>query len=230
MTNNLQVLYLGQQSYLNVSDAMRTYTEARQSNDPDKILLLEHTPTYTTGQSYPISYDHIGNIPVIPTDRGGKITYHGPGQLIIYPLIDLRRQKLSPHQLIHILEQSVLDYVTSFSLTASSDPDARGVYIQEKKVASIGLRIKRFCSLHGISINVENRCLEAFDAIETCGNPNLKVVSLDQYVKDITTHTVIRNITPTLIERISEFNPYASIQDQHHEQTTRARQAIKNPH
>lgn len=230
MTHSLQVLYLGRQDYINVSDAMRTYTEVRQSNDPDKILLLEHTPTYTTGQSYPMSCNHIGNIPVIPSDRGGKITYHGPGQLIIYPLIDLRRQKLSPHQLIHILEQSVLDYVASFSLTASSDPNARGVYIQGKKIASIGLRIKRFCSFHGISINVESRCLEAFDVIETCGNPDLKVVSLDQYVKDITTHTVMQNIIPTLIERISELNRYTSIQDQYHEQARRARQAIKNTH
>ncbi|MBF13123.1 MAG: lipoyl(octanoyl) transferase [Legionellales bacterium] len=230
MSRSLQILHLGCQNYSETVEAMRDYTANRTHNHPDKIIILEHTATYTVGHSTPDKHQVIAGIPVIKTDRGGQITYHGPGQLIIYPLIDLKQQHLSPHQMVNILEESVIDYLADLSLPAYGNPSARGVYIDEQKIASIGLRIKRFCSYHGLSINVLDSCLQPFDDIDTCGHPDLKVVSLQRYVSDINIDTVASHIVQKLVARISKANTYYSIQDQYYEQATRARQAIENTH
>ncbi len=168
----------GLRDYRITLDAMQSFTENRTPETADEIWILEHKPVFTLGLNG--KREHLlnpGDIAVINTDRGGQVTYHGPGQLVLYTLLDITRLKLGVRQLVTILEQAVIDTIAQYGIRSNSKPEAPGVYVDNKKIASIGLRIRKGCSYHGISIN--NRMdLSPFDRINTCGYSDLDVTQL----------------------------------------------------
>jgi lipoyl(octanoyl) transferase len=180
VTAQLNIIQLGLQPYEAVWRAMRAYTDQRDATSEDQLWLLEHPPVFTLGQA--AKPEHLlkpGDIPVIHTDRGGQVTYHGPGQLIVYLLIDLRRAHLGVRDLVSQLEQAVIRLLADYHIDAKANPTAPGVYIDNKKIASLGLRVRRGCSLHGLSLNVDMD-LEPFQRINPCGYPGLTVTQLTQ--------------------------------------------------
>lgn len=178
MTASLIIKQLGLQDYETSWQRMRTYTDSRGTRDSDQLWLLEHLPVFTLGQAG--KSEHLlnpGRIPVVKTDRGGQVTYHGPGQLIAYLMLDLRRARLGVRGLVSQLEQAVITLLSDYQIQASARPDAPGVYVEEKKIASLGLRIRHGCSFHGLSLNVDMD-LEPFSRINPCGHPGLAVTQL----------------------------------------------------
>jgi lipoyl(octanoyl) transferase len=158
--------------------AMQRFTDERGPQTPDEIWLLEHPPVFTLGMN--ASRDHLlapGDIPVVQIDRGGQVTYHGPGQLVVYPLIDLRRAGLGVRDLVTALERGVIDCVAELGIRAECRKDAPGVYVQGRKLASVGIRVRRGASYHGIALNVSVD-LEPFRRINPCGYAGLEMTRL----------------------------------------------------
>ena len=169
---------LGQADYLTCWREMQQFTEQRDDNTSDQIWLLEHPPVFTLGLNADRS--HIlnpGDIPVIQIDRGGQVTYHGPGQLVVYPLLNLKRLGLGVRDLVCALEEAVVNTVAGYGIHAAGRRDAPGVYVAGQKFASVGLRIRRGCSYHGMAINVAMD-LEPFQRINPCGFADLTVTQL----------------------------------------------------
>lgn len=178
--DKLNVKWLGQQAYLTIWHKMQDFTNSRNENTPDEIWLLEHDPVFTQGQNG--KAEHIlnpGDIPVIQTDRGGQITYHGPGQLMLYILLDLRRKHINVRSLVNLLENAVIDLLAEYQITAYAKKEAPGVYVNEMKICSIGLRIRKGCSYHGIAFNI-SLDLEPFSRINPCGFSQLKMTHFAQ--------------------------------------------------
>jgi lipoyl(octanoyl) transferase len=172
------VRWLGRVEYEPTWQAMQRFTDTRDATTEDELWLLEHPPVFTLGMAADRS--HLlapGDIPVIQTDRGGQVTYHGPGQLVAYPLIDIRRLKLGVRDLIVRLEQAVIDLVAAYGVVAVGRRDAPGVYVQGRKLASVGMRIRRGASYHGLALNV-NMDLTPFARINPCGMANMEVTQL----------------------------------------------------
>lgn len=154
---------------------MQQFTDARDARTRDEIWLLEHPPVFTLGMNARReTLRDPGAIPVVQVDRGGQVTYHGPGQLVLYPLLDLRRLRLGIHELVVALEQSVIGYAAQLGIDAAGRRDAPGVYVHGAKLASVGLRVRRGASYHGLSVNVSVD-LEPFHRIDVCGYPGLVV-------------------------------------------------------
>jgi len=169
---------LGLQPYLKIWRQMQRFTDARNEQTADEIWLLQHHPVFTQGQAG--KAEHLldpGQIPVIQADRGGQVTYHGPGQLIAYLLLDLRRRRLGIRPLVSLMEASIVELLAGYGISAAPRADAPGVYVGECKIASLGLRVRRGCSFHGLSLNVSME-LEPFLRINPCGHPGLKVTQL----------------------------------------------------
>lgn len=169
---------LGRREYEPVWRAMRAFTERRGAGTADEIWFTEHAPVFTLGLN--ASREHLlapGDIPVVQIDRGGQVTYHGPGQLMIYPLLDLKRAGLGVRDLVTALEQSVVDLAADYGIEAASRSDAPGVYVGDAKLASIGLRIRRGSSYHGMALNVAVD-LEPFRRINPCGYADLQMTDL----------------------------------------------------
>lgn len=169
---------LGLQEYEPLWRAMQQFTDTRTPATPDEIWFTEHPPIFTLGLS--ANRDHLltpGDIAVVQTDRGGQVTYHGPGQLMIYPLIDLKRARLGVRSLVTALEQTVVDLCANFGIEACSRADAPGVYVHNRKIASVGLRIRRGASYHGMALNIDVD-LEPFSRINPCGFSDLEVTDL----------------------------------------------------
>lgn len=170
------IRWLGRQDYLPCWQAMQDFTAMRTETTTDEIWLLEHNPVFTQGQNG--KPEHIlnpGDIPIVQTDRGGQVTYHGPGQLMVYTLIDLKRKHLQVRELVTRLEQAVIDFLAAYHINAIAKREAPGVYVGDKKICSIGLRIRKGCSYHGIAFNVALD-LEPFSRINPCGFSELKMV------------------------------------------------------
>jgi lipoyl(octanoyl) transferase len=177
-SNAFHIQYLGLCDYYPTLQAMQHFTAQRTTDTPDEIWIVEHPPTYTLGQNAKLTdILHQGNIPIIQTDRGGQVTYHGPGQLVIYPLLRLARLKCNIRTLVSALEGTVIQLLADYGIQAHSKREAPGVYVQSAKIASVGLRIKNGCSYHGIALNI-NMDLEPFSRINPCGFPNLAVTQL----------------------------------------------------
>ncbi len=174
----LHLRRLGLRDYEPVWRAMQAFTSNRDATTPDAIWLTEHPPIFTLGRAA-TEKDLLepGLVPVVRVDRGGQITYHGPGQLVLYLLLDLRRRRLGVRQLVTAMEQALIGLLDRHDIRAQSRPDAPGVYVDDGKVASIGLRIRRGCSFHGLSLNIEMD-LEPFSHINPCGHPDLQVTQL----------------------------------------------------
>ncbi len=169
---------LGLQEYEPLWRAMQQFTDTRTPATPDEIWFTEHPPVFTLGLS--ANRDHLltpGDIAVVQTDRGGQVTYHGPGQLMIYPLIDLKRARLGVRSLVTALEQTVVDLSADYGVAACSRSDAPGVYVQDRKIASVGLRVRRGASYHGMALNIDLD-LEPFSRINPCGFSDLEVTDL----------------------------------------------------
>jgi lipoyl(octanoyl) transferase len=181
MQQSLIIRRLGVSEFEAISLAMQTFTATRTGSTPDEVWLTEHPPVYTLGLNRKnVRQPMRGDIAVINTDRGGKITYHGPGQVIIYVLLDLTRRKLNIRSLVSLLENTVIELLADYDVSATSQKEAPGVYVQLKdaeiaKIASLGLRIKNNCCYHGLSLNVEMD-LTPFEAIDPCGYAGLKVI------------------------------------------------------
>jgi lipoyl(octanoyl) transferase len=176
--SEITIRKLGLQDYEPVWRAMQQFTNLRDASTPDEIWFTQHRPVFTLGVN--AKQEHLlapGDIPVVQIDRGGQVTYHGPGQLMVYPLIDLRRSGLGVRPLVTALEQCVVDLAAGFGIEAASRKDAPGVYVDGVKLASVGLRIRRGASFHGMALNVDVD-LEPFSRINPCGFANLEVTDL----------------------------------------------------
>ncbi len=174
----IAVRRLGQQDYATVWQQMQEFTLQRNAQTADEIWIVEHLPVYTLGLSG--KREHllqIEDIPVIETDRGGQVTYHAPGQLVIYILLDIKRLTKGVRELVTMLEQAMINTLAQYGIKAIAKPEAPGVYVAGKKIGSVGLRIKKGCSYHGLSIN-NNMDLSPFKHINTCGYPSLEVTQL----------------------------------------------------
>ncbi|NNF52503.1 MAG: lipoyl(octanoyl) transferase LipB [Gammaproteobacteria bacterium] len=194
---------LGLADYRSTWAAMQAFTDNRNPQTDDEIWMLEHPPVFTVGLNGDMQHVlNAGDIPVIRIDRGGQVTYHGPGQLVVYPLIDLKRRKLGVRALVSGLEQAVVTTLAHYGIEAASRPDAPGVYVSGRKIASLGLRIRRGCSYHGLAFNVDMD-LEPFSRINPCGFDGLEVTSLANLGGPSATSVVARILRPCLQELFS---------------------------
>lgn len=195
---------LGLAEYHQVWDAMREITDRRDPETQDEIWLVEHPPVFTLGMN--ADPNHVldpGDIPVVQIDRGGQVTYHGPGQLVVYPLLDLKRLKMGVRELVCALENTVIELLARDDIEAVGRRDAPGVYVAKRKVASVGLRIRRGCSYHGMAINV-NMDTEPFTRINPCGFTDLKVTQTSELGSAADIETLKRDIQPYLLKQLSK--------------------------
>ena len=188
---------------------MQRFTDSRDAETPDEVWFVEHPPIFTLGLNGDPS--HVldpGDIPVLKIDRGGQVTYHGPGQLVVYTLIDLKRRKLSVRGLVQALEAAVVDTVAAYGIEAAGRRDAPGVYVGDAKLAAVGLRVRRYCSYHGIAINVAMD-LEPFSRINPCGFENLDVTQLSALCDVNELSVVRRDLEPHLNRELDYFSAAA---------------------
>ncbi len=169
---------LGVADYTPVLEEMRAFTEARDGDTVDELWLLQHPRVFTQGQAG--KAEHVlapGDIPVIQVDRGGQVTYHGPGQWVIYLMVDVKRRGIGVRALVTLIEDSIVALLAEYGIEAAAKPDAPGVYVDGDKIASLGLRVRRGCTYHGLSLNVDMD-LEPFQRINPCGYEGLQVTSM----------------------------------------------------
>ncbi|MDP9769522.1 UNVERIFIED_ORG: lipoyl(octanoyl) transferase [Atlantibacter hermannii] len=175
---------LGLQPYAPVSQEMHDFTDRRDDDTPDEIWLVEHTPVFTQGQAG--KAEHVlaaGDIPVIQSDRGGQVTYHGPGQQVMYVLINLKRRKIGVRELVTLLENTVINTLAQLDIVANARPDAPGVYVDGKKICSLGLRIRKGCSFHGLALNIDMD-LAPFMRINPCGYAGMEMTQVSKLVEN----------------------------------------------
>ena len=180
---NLKLRKLGTQDYRKTWASMQNVILSKGKKDPDELWLLEHFPVYTLG--FGASEDHLlseNSIPVVRSDRGGEVTYHGPGQIVAYFLINLRRKKWGPKKFVNELEASVIDFLKEYNISSTRRSGDPGIYVKDKKISSVGLKIKRGFSYHGLSINIDMD-LSPFENINVCGNKSLKVTHLNKFAE-----------------------------------------------
>jgi len=195
---------LGLVDYVPTLQAMKALTDSRDTNSPDELWLLQHPRVFTQGQAG--KAEHVlapGDIPVIQVDRGGQVTYHGPGQWVIYLMIDLRRQKMGVRDLVDLIEQSIVRLLAEHGITAAARADAPGVYVDGAKIAALGLRVRRGCSYHGLSLNVDMD-LEPFQRINPCGYEGLRVTSMSRLLPqtELDMDAVGRRLLAIVAERL----------------------------
>lgn len=206
-TEKIIFRHQGLRPYVETVARMQAFTDTRDTAITDEIWLLQHPPVFTQGLAG--KAEHVlapGDIPVVQTDRGGQVTYHGPGQLVVYFLMDLRRLDIGIRTLVSRLEQSVIATLAEYSINAAPRADAPGVYIEQAKICSIGLRVRRGCTYHGIAFNIDMD-LEPFQRINPCGFRNLKVVQLTDFVPKITVDMVASRLIPHLCEKFGYTTP-----------------------
>lgn len=176
-----QIRELGITAYAETYQHMQSFTEQRDFNTPDEYWILQHEPVYTLGRNGKAQHILRKNpIPIIKIDRGGQVTYHGPGQLIIYLLMDIKRRKIGVRQLVDIIEQAVIDFLGTHAIEATRKKSAPGVYVEDKKIAALGLRVTQGCTYHGLSFNIDMD-LAPFKDINPCGYENLQVIQCTDF-------------------------------------------------
>jgi len=194
----LVVRYLGQVDYEQTWHDMQRFTDQRTEASADELWVLQHPPVYTLGKNG--KPEHVLNprsIPVINVDRGGQVTYHGPGQIVIYTLLDLNRLKIGVREFVTILESTIVELLAGYGIEASARRDAPGVYVNGDKIAALGLRVRRGCSFHGLAFNIDMD-LEPFTRINPCGYEGLNVTQLKNHVED----TDIESVVDDLLRRL----------------------------
>jgi lipoyl(octanoyl) transferase len=214
------VRYLGKDlDYQPVWQAMKDFTDSRTPDTPDEIWLLEHSPVFTQGQAgKPEHLLFTGDIPVVQADRGGQVTYHGPGQLVAYILADIKRLKIGPRELVSNIENALVDLLAEYQVHAYAKPDAPGVYVNDSKIASLGLRIRKGLSFHGLSLNIDMD-LEPFHRINPCGYVGMNMTQLadlvvtDQQAKDKPPSHSIESVGQKLMVQLKKNMSYPGIKD-----------------
>jgi lipoyl(octanoyl) transferase len=182
-TNRADLLHLrrlGLSDYEPVWRAMQAFTDTRDESSIDELWLVQHPPVFTQGQAG--KAEHVlapGNIPVIQVDRGGQVTYHGPGQIVAYPLVDIRRKNIGVREFVHRIEEAIIDVLAGYGVKGERIPGAPGIYVDGEKIASLGLRVRRGRTFHGLAFNIEMD-LEPFQRINPCGYSGLRVTCLSQ--------------------------------------------------
>lgn len=203
MSQILEIVELGIQEYSTCLHKLRDFTNNRNIETTDQIWLLQHASVFTQGQAG--KPEHIikpGTIPVVQSDRGGQVTYHGPGQLIVYFLIDLPRKKISVRSFIDTILQAIINLLAINGIDGYTDPKAPGVYVAGKKICSIGIRVRKGYTYHGISLNVDME-MEPFARINPCGYANMQVCQISDYVQDISMAAIIEQLIPIIQNKLS---------------------------
>jgi len=200
--NGLVVRRLGTLNYDDAFERMKAFTASRTQETADEIWLLEHPPVYTLGLGARDGHLHqAGDIPVVKTDRGGQVTYHGPGQLIAYVLVVLKRRGYGVRSLVYRIEQALIDMLAGYQLTAVRRDGAPGVYVQGAKIAALGLRVKNGCSYHGLALNIDMD-LTPFERIDPCGYPGLEVTQLNHQGVTAAVETSAEQLVTHLTEQL----------------------------
>lgn len=195
---------LGLQHYQTTWQQMQAFTQSRELITDDEIWVVEHPAVFTLGlNGKPHHILKQTDIPIVQTDRGGQVTYHGPGQLVIYTLLDLERLQLNIRQLVTILEQAMIDSLAQYGIRSNARKEAPGVYVERKKIGSIGLRIKKKCSYHGLSLN-NQMDLTPFTYINPCGFPGMEVTQLSDYGVKIHTYELAVPVVHAIITALEE--------------------------
>ncbi|MFZ8200018.1 lipoyl(octanoyl) transferase LipB [Alteromonas portus] len=198
---------LGRQPYAPIFEAMKRFTDERDQHTQDEIWLVEHEAVFTQGQAG--KAEHIlmpGDIPVVQVDRGGQVTYHGPGQQVIYLMLNIKRRKLGVRHLVTAMEEAVVGLLAKYDVKAYPKPDAPGVYVDEKKVCSLGLRIRNGCSFHGLALNV-NMDLSPFQRINPCGYAGMEMIDTARLNGPTTLETAGKELSQLLLEALSLAQP-----------------------
>lgn len=198
----LLIRHLGRQAYTPVWEAMKHFTHERTEETRDEIWLVQHDPVFTQGQAG--KPEHVllpGDIPVVQVDRGGQVTYHGPGQLVIYFLVNVRRMNSGPRAMVTALENSVIRLLENYGIDSANKPDAPGVYVGESKIAALGLRFRKGCSYHGLSLNVDMD-LEPFLRINPCGYAGMAVTQLSDLIEHVEFNQVGQQLVQCLIDEL----------------------------
>ena len=201
--NKVLIRQFGLQEYMGVYEAMAGFTNRRGPDTADEIWCLEHEPVFTLGLAG--RTEHLlepGNIPVHKVDRGGQVTYHGPGQLVVYLLLDLKRRGISIKRFVNLLEQSVIDFLSTCDLEAPRRRGMPGVYLDNSKIAALGVRVRKGCCYHGLALNV---CMDLspFRRINPCGYPGLEVTQLADRGVDLTIGETFEKFLPCLVEQFA---------------------------
>lgn len=213
LKDQLTLRYLGLQPYLETWKAMSDFTNLRDENTADEIWIVEHPATFTQGTAG--KAEHLlqqTDIPVVKSDRGGQITYHGPGQLIVYLLINIRRKDFNVRSLVTIIEQGIIELLNDYNVQAIAKADAPGVYVNGKKIASLGLKIRRGCSFHGLALNVDMD-LSPFLQINPCGYAGLEMTQCKNEGINLT----VNELAPRLIDKMNKKLQYSQIESVFHE-------------
>ena len=197
---------LGRVEYEPTFQAMQDFTAGRTNETPDELWIVEHTPVYTLGQAGKPEHilEDVG-IPVVRIDRGGQVTYHGPGQVVIYLLLDLQRLKIKVRELVTTIEQGVIDFLAAHGIAAERRAGAPGVYVGEAKIAALGLKIKNGCSYHGLSLNVDMD-LSPFTAINPCGYAGLRITQTRDLGIPLTAHEAGEHLSQHLLRQLDDTN------------------------
>jgi len=198
-----KVKHLGEVDYQKTWQKMQDFTNTRQQDTADELWFLQHPPVYTLGKNG--KAEHVLNpedIPVINSDRGGQVTYHGPGQIVVYTLLDLSRLKIGVRQLVTVIEQSVIELLAGYGVDSNARRDAPGVYVNNAKIAALGLRVRKGCSFHGLALNVDMD-LEPFSRINPCGYEGLEVTQLKNLVTCIEIKDVVDNLQQSLLKNLN---------------------------
>ncbi|MDO6514796.1 lipoyl(octanoyl) transferase LipB [Neptuniibacter sp. 2_MG-2023] len=202
LSDQLIVRDLGLLPYEPTWQRMQSFTNERGEDVVDEIWSLQHEPVFTQGQAG--KEEHLlntGDIPVVQVDRGGQVTYHGPGQAIIYLMLNLKRKKLGVRELVSIMEEAVVDTLNEFKIDAYPKPDAPGVYVEGSKIASLGLRVRRGCSFHGLALNLAMD-LEPFLRINPCGYAGMEMTQLGMLVEDLDQADATQHLLNHLISKL----------------------------
>ena len=179
----MKTVHLGRCDYAPVFEEMKRFNDVRTADTEDELWVVEHNPVFTQGLAGKPEHLLIrDDIPVVQIDRGGQITYHGPGQLVVYTMIDFKRRKTSVRNIVSALENSIIDTLSDYGITANADPQRPGVYVQGKKIASLGLRIKNGSVYHGLALNIDMD-LSPFTHINPCGYAGLEMTQIAEYVR-----------------------------------------------
>ncbi|HLY96307.1 MAG TPA: lipoyl(octanoyl) transferase LipB [Sideroxyarcus sp.] len=204
MYPSIHIKSLGMVDYEPTWRAMQHFTAERTADTQDEIWLVQHPPVYTQGQAG--KPEHLLNptdIPVVKIDRGGQITYHGPGQIVAYLLLDLHRWKINVRELVRLMEQAVIDLLAEYGVTAHGREDAPGVYVGDAKIASLGLKIKKGCSYHGLALNVDMD-LSPFDNINPCGYEGLRVTQCIELGMTVQLEELQAELTQNLVHGLQQ--------------------------
>ena len=199
----ISVRHLGEVDYDDTWRKMRDFTDSRQKDTPDELWFLQHPAVYTLGKNG--KPEHVLNsaeIPVINSDRGGQVTYHGPGQIVVYTLLDLSRLNIGVRALVTSLEQVVIELLNDYGIAANARREAPGVYVNDAKIAALGLRVRKGCSFHGLALNVDMD-LEPFSRINPCGYEGLEVTQIKNFIGDVKLESVTDVLQQRLIEQFS---------------------------